>query len=429
MVPAPNPGEPDLVVTEISWLPEGPEAGDEIAMQATIMNQGTGLTPDSVVHGVLFTTDSAGMSQGVWSDNHTAPIAPGESVTVTANGGSQGSTWTAVEGTHTITARVDDQNRIAESDEDNNLLTGAMTVETSAPIDPASGADANPTGNAIGGGSGYSEIISRNDPRVKYVVNSRSTLLSALQNARSGDVVYVEGNANIDLTGSFDVQIPAGVTLASNRGENGAPGGRIYQNRLSNDPTSGNPITMLRTAGQHVRITGLRIEGPDKTTSWPGAVRCGIFSPYRNLEVDNCEISGWSHAGVHLRATGGSTMIAGGHIHHNSIHRCQTDGFGYGALVSGGAQALIEANYFDYTRHAVAGSGVAGDGYEVRYNRFGPNHIASSAFQVDMHGEAVSGTYWAGTLMSIHHNTFECLGPWHANPIRIRGIPRDHCYI
>ncbi|KUG19451.1 hypothetical protein ASZ90_010821 [hydrocarbon metagenome] len=31
--------------------------------------------------------------------------------------------------------------------------------------------------------------------------------------------------------------------------------------------------------------------------------------------------------------------------------------------------------------------------------------------------------------MSIHHNTFECLGPWHANPIRIRGIPRDHCYI
>ncbi|MCC7564691.1 MAG: hypothetical protein KO206_00210, partial [Methanomicrobiaceae archaeon] len=147
VVPAPNPGEPDLVVTEISWLPEGPEAGDEIAMQATIMNQGTGLTPDSVVHGVLFTTDSAGMSQGVWSDNHTAPIAPGESVTVTANGGSQGSTWTAVEGTHTITARVDDQNRIAESDEDNNLLTGAMTVETSAPIDPASGADANPTGN------------------------------------------------------------------------------------------------------------------------------------------------------------------------------------------------------------------------------------------------------------------------------------------
>ncbi|MDD5420038.1 MAG: CARDB domain-containing protein, partial [Methanomicrobiaceae archaeon] len=127
-VAKPVPKVPDLVVTEISWLPEHPEAGDIVTMQATIKNQGTGPTPEGVIHGVLFRTDNDQMSPGVWSDSHRTSIAPGASVTVTANGGSQGSTWTAVRGSHTVTAHVDDVNRIAESDAGNNVLSSLMHV-------------------------------------------------------------------------------------------------------------------------------------------------------------------------------------------------------------------------------------------------------------------------------------------------------------
>ncbi|KUG19452.1 MAG: right-handed parallel beta-helix repeat-containing protein [Methanomicrobiaceae archaeon] len=435
----------------------------------------------------------------------------------------------------------------------------------------AFGAGANPTGSHIGGGEGFFDIITPMDPRVNDTVRNADELLTALESAEEGDVVYIDEAARIDLSDiPGSAVVPGGVTLASNRGARTTAGSAVYtfdlmepgeyllwglvsmpggdggsalvsidgeeprewkprpdeewswiregsrtlsagRHRLTiqwqqeglqldrilitDDPDSApdadpdehngeglisleaesgllsppleihvdagapgggcisvsedfdirrSPIsrggTIFRNTTEHsavtiaaggegVRITGLRIEGPDTTTDPVERPVHGIFSSYQNLEVDNCEISGWSYSGVYLHGTGGSTMQAGGHIHHNSIHHCQMNGLGYGALVSGGAQALIEANYFDYTRHAVAGSGVTGDGYEVRYNRFGPNHIASSAFQVDMHGQAVNGTNRAGTLMYIHHNTFETIDPWHANPVRIRGIPRDHCYI
>jgi hypothetical protein len=292
------------------------------------------------------------------------------------------------------------------------------------------GADANPTGNPIGGGSGYTDIISRDDPRVKFIVDTRDELLSALQSARSGDVIYVEGNANIDMSGHFNIQVPAGVTIASNRGENGAAGGRIFQIRLSNDQAA-DWTPMFKAAGQNVRITGLRIEGPDKTTGSVGQTRLGIFSSYRNLEVDNCEIWGWSGAGVSLYGTGGSDMQSGGYVHHNYIHHCQMNGLGYGVVVSGGSTSLVEANYIDYCRHAIAGSGLPGDGYEARYNICGPNFIASYAYQFDMHGTpdpSGSGTM-AGDIIKIHHNTFMATGPADSYAALICGIPRVGAYI
>ncbi|MFA7562006.1 MAG: CARDB domain-containing protein, partial [Methanoculleus sp.] len=86
-----------------------------------------------VKHGVLFTFDDGSAGPGVWSDVHTASLAPGASVTVTANGGSAGATWKAVEGAHTVKAHVDDVNRIVESNEANNIRTGQITVPKAAP--------------------------------------------------------------------------------------------------------------------------------------------------------------------------------------------------------------------------------------------------------------------------------------------------------
>ncbi|NLN08764.1 MAG: glycosyl hydrolase, partial [Methanoculleus thermophilus] len=69
-----------------------------------------------------------------WSDTHTGSLAPGASITLTANGGSVGATWKAITGTHTVKATVDDVNRIAESNENNNIMSKVIVVKAqSAP--------------------------------------------------------------------------------------------------------------------------------------------------------------------------------------------------------------------------------------------------------------------------------------------------------
>ena len=140
--PAPS-GKPDLVVTDISWEPASPAPGSAVTLRATIKNQGDAPTPAGTKHGVLFTFDDGAAGPGVWSDTHTGSIAPGAWVTVTANGGSAGATWKAVAGTHTVKAHVDDVNRIAESDEANNVrseqitVSGAAATPTPTPTTPA----------------------------------------------------------------------------------------------------------------------------------------------------------------------------------------------------------------------------------------------------------------------------------------------------
>lgn len=203
-----------------------------------------------------------------------------------------------------------------------------------------------------------------------------------------------------------------------------SPGGTIFLGA----GVSGSPVALI-AGGEHVRIAGIRLEGPDRTAGVVDHPGLGVYSAYRNLEVDNCEILGWSGAAISISGTGGSDMQTGGYIHHNHIHRCQMKGLGYGVVVSGGAVSLIEANYFDYCRHAVAGSGVPGDGYEARYNICGPNWISTSPHNFDMHGTSSGTGTLAGDTIRIHHNTFMATGPLNAFPVAIRGVPRDGAYI
>ncbi len=121
----------DLVVTDISWSPASPAPGDAVTFSATIKNQGQGATPADTIHGVSFWVNGAKLT---WSDSHTAALAPGQSITVTANGGTAGSTWTAVSGDHEIEAFVDDLDRIPdESDESNNTKTETLHVSDAPP--------------------------------------------------------------------------------------------------------------------------------------------------------------------------------------------------------------------------------------------------------------------------------------------------------
>jgi len=121
-------GTPDLIVTDISWTPTSPTAGNAVTFSATIKNQGTGATAAGTINGVAFQIDGAGTT--LWSDNNTSSIPAGSSITVTVNGGTAGSIWTATSGLHSILAWVDDVNRITESNENNNQLTETLAIGT-----------------------------------------------------------------------------------------------------------------------------------------------------------------------------------------------------------------------------------------------------------------------------------------------------------
>ncbi len=289
------------------------------------------------------------------------------------------------------------------------------------------GAQADATG-PIGGGPGYTRAVTKGD----LVAKDLDALLKALAQAKSGQVVFIPGDAEIDCTARVYVEklvlvVPGGVTLASDRGVRGSPGALVCSDALDT------PV-LIRAAGPKVRITGLRIQGPNPKRYldhhrrsfnegrghgyyYKFPVSYGIKTDAAQLEVDNCEISAFGGAAV--------ALLKGGehHVHHSFIHHCQYNGLGYG-VSHAGAQSLIEFNLFDFNRHSIAGTGQPGCSYEARNN---VERGTSLSHCCDMHGgrNRHDGTEVAGTTISIHHNTFRAP----QRPVCIRGVPQDGCRV
>jgi fibronectin type 3 domain-containing protein len=121
-------GQPDLIVTSISWTPSPIASDNHVVFSCVVKNQGTAATPAGTIVGVQFAVDGV-TSPITWSDTDTNSLAPGASVTLTANNGTNGvNYWPATSGSHTVQAWVDDVNRIAESNENNNKLTANFSV-------------------------------------------------------------------------------------------------------------------------------------------------------------------------------------------------------------------------------------------------------------------------------------------------------------
>ncbi|MFO7724355.1 MAG: right-handed parallel beta-helix repeat-containing protein [Oceanipulchritudo sp.] len=306
----------------------------------------------------------------------------------------------------------------------------------------AYGAQADERG-PIGGGAGYTDIVPSGD----HTVSDLDSLLEALSRARAGEVVFIPGETEIDLTARIYIEdlvleVPAGVTLAGDRGQEGSQGALLTSDALDTPE-------MIRTLGPGVRITGLRIRGPNTkryldhhyrsftrneadggflyhegegprgghSYYYQFPVQRGISTSYDALRVDNCDLSGFAHSAVSLRK--GKNH----HIHHNFIHHCQYQGLGYGISLTE-AVALIERNRFDWNRHSIAGSGLAGSGYVARHNlELG----TSLSHCFDMHGgrDRKDGTNIAGTAIEIANNTFRAP----QTPIVIRGIPEKSCRV
>ncbi|HCL30256.1 MAG TPA: hypothetical protein DIC52_17725 [Candidatus Latescibacteria bacterium] len=285
-------------------------------------------------------------------------------------------------------------------------------------------------GRPLGGGTGYTETIRPTGPPVGHL----DELIEALAGAKSGDTVYVSGDAVIECTERIYVDelvlaLSGGVTLASDRGIDGAPGGLIRSDAFATRP-------LVQVTGADARVTGLRLQGPNPRQCLEHHSRSfreghggheyyykfptsdGIATAHSRLRVDNCELAGWSHSAIRLNRGDGHL------VQHNFIHHNQYQGLGYG-ISHDIAESVIEGNLFDANRHSIAGTGRGGSGYEARHN-VELGRTLSHCF--DMHGgrDRKDGTDVAGGWMHVHHNTFRAD---RRCAIVIRGTPEDEIVI
>jgi hypothetical protein len=235
--------------------------------------------------------------------------------------------------------------------------------------------------------------------------------------------------AELDLRQSPVLEVPEGVTLAGNRGQNGAPGPLLKFNR---------PGRAAIAARAGSRVTGLRLQGADgpavtaegkRTENKTGAIAIGASGD--KVEVDNCEIFEFHHSGVNVQARGV-------HVHHCDLH----DIHAYPVVVGdkAGLPVLVEANLIRYTWHAVAGTGKPGSGYEARFNLvkeaspkvYHDYNLGRNTFAFDMHEyrPALPAKWISATHIHVHHNTVLDLdkGQGIAPPspgVVIRGIPLE----
>jgi hypothetical protein len=349
-----------------------------------------------------------------------------------------------------------------KTDCDNHVLDDSAFAE---PVvrdhrDTSYGALSNPAMRPLGGGVGYGQIVPRPATVVRTADELRAALLAAAH-AKSS-TIYVDDDAEIDLSycaktprprdcrllvepalfesrsrptegcTDYSIVVPANTTLASGRGRGGSRGARLFSRTFAGCP-------LFDVKGEGVRITGLRIHGPDSSTENDDLIHCGGEStgigvsgdgPLRwATEIDNDELSSWPAAAVQIAG------IQGVRVHHNVIqfNRRQEHnntcgrhnyGLGYGVEIDVGS-VTIEANVFDHNRHDIASGGLPGAYYTAIYNLVLDGAVEQS---FDVHGGADHHdcTNIAGTAFVIHHNTFL---QSHKPAVEMRGIPMTGAWI
>jgi subtilase family serine protease len=115
---APKPNKPDLIVSDISWIPADPLEGDTVSFAVTIKNQG-GADAGSFTNSYYID----GVKIGEWS---VPGLSAGQSTTKT-------STWTAIKGDHTVKAFADSGYNVDESNENNNEREETICIGPKTP--------------------------------------------------------------------------------------------------------------------------------------------------------------------------------------------------------------------------------------------------------------------------------------------------------
>jgi hypothetical protein len=333
------------------------------------------------------------------------------------------------------------------------LLAAASLVQTAPRIRAAEtvvteyGADANPTGNPIGGGNGYVSPHGYTQAAADYVVTTATELSTALSSATSGDVIWIPSGTTITITTDYEKTLKSGVVLASNRGEDGAAGGKI----LWTFKHGGYMRPILWCESDSV-VSGLTLQGPGGIcgTSGTNQGNCAIRGVEKALciEVENCDISEFANGGIYFEGGGMAWDSPNRHwIHHCYIHNIQRHGFGYGVSESGsnGCSFLVECCIFKDCRHHIMAQATYRtasytNNYEVRYNIFydawywSGGHVGGTddqQSQVDCHGSGTGTSTWSGGVLKIHHNTFSSNNShsWAKPNVGIRGVTKTICEV
>jgi hypothetical protein len=246
--------------------------------------------------------------------------------------------------------------------------------------------------------------------RVTIDANNLAPLLVQALGTANTTVIVADG-VELDLTPHLggSITIANGVQLIGGRvaepGKRFQPGPHLfvtpnpYVSDPVNDPSFSShwPNPLFQIVGDHVRISGVRLEGPGAPpdawrSSKTGETRGIKFVDRINIEIDHNEFSGWNTAAVepagnepgpndHVwqkwtsQVTGDSSGIhypAGlepVNIHDNYFHdNYQGDPYdGYGVVASG-THVLIERNVFNGFFHAIAADGCSGSGYRAYRN-------------------------------------------------------------
>lgn len=268
--------------------------------------------------------------------------------------------------------------------------------------------------------------------------------VSAVSGAHPGTVIEVD-LVSIDLS-NVSLPIPEGVTIRSNRrGTNF--GAELRTGRMAANGS------LLEVAGQDVRITGIRLRGPSRSTDRYGTESIGIAAHDSSVRtiIDHNDLSDWPRAAVSVSGNDGylnrcpvpsrdpRALPQNVRVTRNFIHHNQAEGFGYGIVSGNGAFPLIEGNTFYNNRHAIAADSKPLTKYRARYNLVlsaAPSYglFNTHEHDFDMHGSGplnadgslkdpndthhVGGV--AGEYAQIHRNTF--LGT-NRNNLDLRGEP------
>lgn len=283
------------------------------------------------------------------------------------------------------------------------LLISPLAVMRGADSPLGFGAAANSTGQPIGGGVGYTAGPKMDEASQR--VDSLDAIRRALAAAKPGDLVWIESGEPIDL-GSAPLIVPEKVTLAGDRGAEGAPGPLLMAGMSH--------LEWRIQLKPGARMSGLRLQGPNPRMREIDAVKpppSNYAIACIDAEVDNCEISQFQRGGiVHYRDS------VRGYIHHNDLH----DIAAYPVLVANGSGDghVFEANRIEWAWHAIASNGSRGSGYTARFNVFvrvpRPKFFDQSGADppnwcLDVHGNKGDETKPARPAtrkLVVHHNTF-----------------------
>jgi len=281
----------------------------------------------------------------------------------------------------------------------------------------------------------------------QVTVTTKEQLISALSTATPGTRIWIPGTVQMDLTRMKAIVVPAGVTIASDRGA-GGPGALLFSNEndLSPRDANGNYVCerwhLFKVVGDDVRFTGLRIRGADTEIGSAQQVRdctTGILvnSGTADFIVDHTELWGWSWAAISL------TDSTEGYVWANYIHHNRRTRVGYGIQLVANSSAIISQNTFAYNRHAIAGTGIVTQRYDARYNYVSSNPTGHT---FDMHGytdacatcttDACRTTYCtdktpAGNTMYVWRNTFRdaTYAAFLERGLPVRGVyTGENCY-